>query len=85
MHESLGERIAFGVISAVIAGVGALVVEVLDYWFWDIGWVEAESIGEYIRQVWFIPVGIAVIAFGMGIWKGSYTIDFAKSIWSDIW
>ena len=84
-HEPLGERVVLGLIAAVMAGVGAVVVEALDFWFWDIGWVEAESLPAYMQQVWFIPVAVAAVAFTIGLWKGSAAIDFAKSIWTDYW
>ena len=70
-------------IAAVIAGIGTVVVEALDFWIWDIGWVEAESFSEYIRKVWFFPVGVAVLALCMGIWKGAEALDFAWSCWKD--
>ena len=85
MHESLGERIVTGIFAAVIAGVGAVVVEALDFWFWDMGWVEAKTFSEYIQKVWFIPVGFAIIAFFMGLWKGSAALDFAKNILTRGW
>ena len=83
MKESLGERIGFGILAAIIAGVGVLLTEACDFWFWDMGWVEADSLSDYIQKTWFIPVGFAIAAFCMGIYKGSQALDFAKSMWDD--
>jgi hypothetical protein len=82
-QDSLFTRIGFGFMAAIIAGSGALVVEALDFSFWNTGWVEAESLSEYIQKIWFIPVGFAVVAFVCGILKGASALDGAMSFWSD--
>jgi hypothetical protein len=82
-QDSIFTRIGYGITAAIVAGLGAVVLEATDFLFWKTGWVEAESLSEYLHKVWFIPVGLAAVAFVYGIFKGSRAIDGAMSLWSD--
>ena len=82
-QDSLFTRIGFGFVAAIIAGTGTLAVEASDFLFWKTGWVEAESLSEYLQKVWFIPVGFAVVAFVYGIVKGASALDNVMDLWTD--
>ncbi len=59
--DSSGARLTVALISAVVGGLGALAIEAVDYFIWDMSWVQANSFVAYITKIWFAPVGVAVI------------------------
>ena len=76
-----GERFAGAVVAAIIGAGGLLLVEITDFLFWDMGWVEAATLGEYLRKTWILPVLAGVVLFFIYLWKG----DKASSIVEEIW
>ena len=71
MMESLGERVAFGIVAGAVAALAVVLAEFLDFAFWELGLVEADSFGDYLRKVWWLPLDFAMAGFWLGVKKGS--------------
>jgi len=89
MKESLTVRILAGVTAGIIAGGAVVAWLALDYLWWQLLPVQAESLGAFVAGLWFVPAAVALIAAAIGVWKGGgASLDFAvrtcEGIWQDL-
>ena len=84
-QTSLGNRLFIAFTVALVGGIGILVVEAFHYYLWGISWVEADSFPEYVMKIWFLPVGVAVVLWIIGCFKGEAAIELVSRIWDKPW
>jgi hypothetical protein len=78
---SIAKRIEVAIAAAVVGGLGMIAGEAVDFYFWGIGWVEADTFVEDLTKAWYIPVGAAAVCGLWGLLRGERALDFAERFW----